>query len=85
MSYEQLRSCADFIEANMEFARKRAWDLHKNFCKAKETCVQACEQITRPPNKTTQEQVVASRSDCEHEDREFMMDSGASLHMYERE
>ena len=37
--------------------------------------------IFRPPNKTTQEKVVGSRSDCAHEDQEFIADSGASLHM----
>ena len=26
-SYEQLGSCAGFIEADMEFVRNRAWDL----------------------------------------------------------
>ena len=35
----------------------------------------------RLPNRTTQENVVASRSDSEHEEREFIVDSGASLHL----
>ena len=35
----------------------------------------------RHSNRSTQETVVASRSDSEHEDREFIVDSGASLHM----
>ena len=30
---------------------------------------------------TTHEKVVASRPDCEHEHREFIVESGASLHM----
>ena len=30
LSHTQLGSCADFIEANMEFVRKIAWDLLKN-------------------------------------------------------
>ena len=30
VSYEQLGSRADLIEANMVFAGKKAWDLHKN-------------------------------------------------------
>ena len=30
LSYEHLGSRADLIEANMEFAHKKAWDLHKN-------------------------------------------------------
>ena len=29
-SYEQLGCCADVIEANIELARERAWNLHKN-------------------------------------------------------
>ena len=41
----------------------------------------ACEQFFRLPNWTTQETVVASRLDCEHERQEFIVDSGASLHM----
>ena len=58
-----------------------AWDLHKNIYEVKGTYVQACEHFFRPPNRTTQEKVVASRSDFEHEDRELTVDSGASLHM----
>ena len=30
LSYEQLESFADVVEANMEFASKKVWDLHKN-------------------------------------------------------
>ena len=41
----------------------------------------ACEQFFRLPDWTTQETVVASRSGCEHEYQEFIVDSGASLHM----
>ena len=40
LSHEQLGSCAEFIEANMEFARKKAWDLHKNMKNVKRTHVQ---------------------------------------------
>ena len=71
------------FEANKEFARKKKpWDLHKNIFKVKKTTyTQECEQFFRPPNSTTPEKVVASRSDCEHEDRELIVDSGASLHM----
>ena len=29
LPFEQLAHCADFVEANMEFARQNAWDLHK--------------------------------------------------------
>ena len=41
--YEQLGRCAEFLEANMEFARKKAWDLHKHMSKVKGIHVQACE------------------------------------------
>ena len=34
-----------------------------------------------PPNRTTREKVVASPSVCTHENRYFLVDSGASLHM----
>ena len=43
LSHEQLANCADLVEANMEFARKQAWELHKNIYKIKETYIQACE------------------------------------------
>ena len=39
-SYEQLGCGAKIIEANMEFERKKAWDLHKNINKVLGTCVQ---------------------------------------------
>ena len=81
LSSEQPGSCADFSEANMEFARKKPSDLHNNICKPTGTCTQACLNFFRPPNRTTQEKVVASLSDCEHEDREFIVDSGTSLSM----
>ena len=29
LSYKQLGSCAEFIDGNIEFARQKAWDLHK--------------------------------------------------------
>ena len=43
--------------------------------------VQACDNFFRLPNRSAQEKVVASRSDCEHKDGEFYVDSGASRHM----
>ena len=49
--YAQLGSCAESIEANMQFARKRAWHLYK----ITGTFVQACEKCLRPPNRTTQQ------------------------------
>ena len=69
------------IEANMKFAFKSAWDTHKNRHKVKGTCVQACEEFFRPPNKTAHEKVVASRLECHREDREVIVVCGASLHM----
>ena len=33
------------------------------------------------PNRTTQEKVATSRSDCEREDRKFIVDSGTLLLM----
>ena len=81
LSYEQLGSCADVIEDNMEFVHKKAWNPHKHVFYVKEIRVQACENFVRPPNRTTREKIVAPRSDCNHEDREFIVDSGESLHM----
>ena len=37
LSYEQFGNGAELIDANMELARKKAWDLHKNLCKDKGT------------------------------------------------
>ena len=42
LSHEQLASCADLVEANMEFARKPG-NFTKNIYKVKETYIQACE------------------------------------------
>ena len=53
---------------------------HRSFLKkVKGAHVQACEQFLRRP--TTEEKVAASRSDCEHEEHEIIVNSGASLHM----
>ena len=41
--YEQLGSCAVFVEANMKFAWKSAWDLRNNMYKVKGSHIQACE------------------------------------------
>ena len=38
-------------------------------------------EISSDLTRTNQEKVVTSRSDCEHEYREFIVGSGASLHM----
>ena len=43
LSCVQLESCADIIGANMEFARKKAWDPHKNMYKVKGT-FHTCEK-----------------------------------------
>ena len=45
-------------EANMEVARTKAWDVHKNRKKVKGTHVQACEEFFRPPNKTPQRKLL---------------------------
>ena len=78
LSYEQLGSCAEFIEASMEFVRKKHG---KHSQKANELLSRHVTNFPTPPNRTTQEKVVASRSFCYHEDKEFIVDSGASLHM----
>ena len=44
LSYEQLGKCADLIEANMAFARKKALDLHKHIYNVKRTKIRACEK-----------------------------------------
>ena len=80
LSYAQLGSCSDFIEANMDSARKKEWELRKNRNWIKRTCVQECEKI-RQPNKTDREKAVESLSHGNYENREFNVDSGASLQM----
>ena len=80
LSYEQLKSCADLYSREHGTLRTQTWDLHKNRYKDKETYVQTCGKILRPPNRTSQEKAVASRSDCNREDRDFIVKSGASLH-----
>ena len=80
-SYEQLGSCAGFIEAHMEFFATEHGICTRTHIVKGTHCCQACDKFFRPPNSTTQEKVVASRSDCEHESQEFIVDSGASLHM----
>ena len=39
LSCEQLGSCAGFVEASVEFARNKAWELLKNTHKVKGICV----------------------------------------------
>ena len=58
-----------------------AWDLHKTPNKVTGIYVHAMENFFRPPNRTTREKVVPSRSDCENKKSESLKDSGASLHM----
>ena len=43
--------------------------------------VQACEIFFGPANRSTRHQVVASRLACNHEDGDFNVEFGASLHM----
>ena len=61
----------------MEFACKKAWNLDC-FSIVKETYVQSCKNVPTSQDNS-KEKVVALRSDCEHENREFVVDSGASL------
>ena len=83
--YEQLEYCAEFIGMNMEVARNKAWDLYKHENKVQGTFIQAREQFLQPPNRTAQEKVVASRSNWNHEDPEFIVLSGACHMMSENE
>ena len=62
-----------------------AWDLHKNIYTVEGTHVQVCGKFFRPPNRNTQGKCVASRSDCQAEDREFVVGSGSSLHMMSKD
>ena len=81
LSYEQFQSCADVIGRTWNsLARKTGICTNTNY-KVKGTSIQACDNFFRQPNRATREKVVASRSDCKHEDREFIVDCGASLHM----
>ena len=66
MLCEQLGRRAEFIEVNMEFACKKAPEVDKNSYKINGTSFQECEFFFRPPNRTTQQKVVAPRSDCHH-------------------
>ena len=83
LSYEQLGSCAELVEANVEFAREKSPGTFtkKSRQSKKELYIQACENFFRPPSRTTQGKVVASRSVGNVKNREFMVDRGASLHM----
>ena len=64
----------------MKFARKNAWDLHKNMFKGKHVRSSSDHQAEK-----LRRRVVASRSDCHNEGREFIIDSGASLHMLSKD
>ena len=72
LSSEQLGCCAAFIDASMK-SFGTAFSTHKG------TQVLACEKFFTPPNRTTQEKVVVSRSNVHHEDRELIVESGANL------
>ena len=69
------------------YEKKQPWNLlvtnmgsPQEQIKSRWICVQAYAKFFRPHNKTTQEKVVTSRSDCAHGDGDFFVDSGASLH-----
>ena len=68
------------LKQTWNLLRKHAWDLHKNMYKVKGHMFRHVKNSSPPSNRTSQGQVVASRSDCEHEGREVIADSGASLH-----
>ena len=65
LSNEQLGCCADFIEANMEFARKKVWHLLENIYKVKGTHVMACEQFFRSPNRILDMRVSAEEESAD--------------------
>ena len=70
LSHEQLGSCAEFIEANMEFARKKAWDVHKNMKKCQKDSLSNSSD-----HRTEQHKRKLSHLG------QIVIDSGASLHM----
>ena len=56
LSYDQLGSCADGIEENMEFARKKAWDPTRFFSK-NGLLFRHVKNIFRPPNRNDEEKI----------------------------
>ena len=69
---------------NSEFVKsfsKQTWHLHSNRYEVEGAYLQACDKVFRPSSSTTQEKVVASRSDFDHEDRAVIVDSGVSFHV----
>ena len=79
LSYEQLEIMQIFLKQTWNFARKK-WA-----CAKKDVESKPCGKCFGPPNKATQEKVVAPRSSCEHEAREFIVNSGTSLDMRKNE
>ena len=67
------------VEANMVFAPGKPGTCTKAFTTVTGICAEACEHFFRPPNRSSQEKVAASRSDYHHQNREFIVDSGAHM------
>ena len=76
LSHEQHGSCAEFLKQIWELLARKL-----GTCTKTDTSSKACEKFFRPQSRTCQENVVASRSDCEDRNREPFVDSGATLHM----
>ena len=76
LSHEQHGSCAEFLKQIWELLARKL-----GTCTKTDTSSTACEKFFRPQSRTCQENVVASRSDCEDRNREPFVDSGATLHM----
>ena len=76
--YEQLGRCAELLEANMEFARKKAWDLHKHMSKVKGIHVQACENSSN--HRTEQLKRNLPLGQIANMKILIFVSSGASLH-----
>ena len=75
LSYEQLGRCAVFQLSKVDVAVKK-----RGTCNHLEYTVEGNNSSDTQKGQLKRK-FVASRSDCEHEDREFISDSGASLHM----
>ena len=79
LSCEQLGSCADVFEANMDFARKKACT--RTGAQSKEPLTRHVKNLPTSQQDISRESCRISVRLCEHEVREFIVDSGASLHM----
>ena len=80
LSHEQLGCCAELLKQTCELLATQHGTCTRTYKKSGLMFKHVNNKI-RGPNRTIQEKVVASRSDCEHADREFIVDSGASLNI----